>query len=252
MVNEFDEFAYFYFRTSLGDFSSEMAAVFPEVAAAFDVDPESILDLACGDGRFASAMADRGHDVVGVDRSPEMIRRARERTGSGDSTEFREADVRDLDIGREFDAATCWYNSVNYLVEPDDLRACFQQTADVLRDGGLFVFDVSTRYHLAENVARHPSYVGPNDEDAFAVNHGIDYDHETGMLTVEVTGFRRTDDDDWVRIDEVHRERAYRLAEVESALEDAGFALEARYGDLADREPVTDDSTRVWFVASKA
>lgn len=251
MVNEFEGFAHFYFRTSLGEFSTKLAEEFPELLAEFDANPDSILDLACGDGRFVSAMADRGHEVVGVDRSQEMVRRSRERKDHDGSFEIRRGDMRDLDFDRQFDAVTCWYNSVNYLLEVDDLRACFRAVAEVLRDGGIFVFDADTRYHLAENATRHPSYVGPDEDDVFAVNHGVEYDYETDVLTVEITGFKRTDDG-WRRIEEVHKERAYRLAEIESYLEDAGLVVEARFGDLANREPATADSSRVWFVASRA
>src|SRR5215468_10654287 len=57
--------------------------------------PGDALDAACGTGRYAEYLAGRGHRVVGVDSSPEMLERARSRVPSG---EFRPGDLHRLPL----------------------------------------------------------------------------------------------------------------------------------------------------------
>src|SRR5450755_549032 len=57
-----------------------------------------VLDLGCGPGRHALALARRGVAVVGVDHSEEFIALARQAAAAESlAVEFRAADVRDLD-----------------------------------------------------------------------------------------------------------------------------------------------------------
>jgi 2-polyprenyl-3-methyl-5-hydroxy-6-metoxy-1,4-benzoquinol methylase len=51
------------------------------------------IDVGCGDGVIARALAFRGLDVLGVDVSPRMIALARERTPAGLPAEYRELDI---------------------------------------------------------------------------------------------------------------------------------------------------------------
>jgi ubiquinone/menaquinone biosynthesis C-methylase UbiE len=59
------------------------------------VAPGDALDAACGTGRYAEYLAGRGHRVVGVDSSPDMLARARARVPSG---EFVLGDLRRLPL----------------------------------------------------------------------------------------------------------------------------------------------------------
>ncbi|MFC7196701.1 class I SAM-dependent methyltransferase [Halosimplex aquaticum] len=57
-----------------------------------------VLDAACGDGFYTERLAEAGADPVGVDASPAMVRRARERfdgAGSADEIPIHEADLTD-------------------------------------------------------------------------------------------------------------------------------------------------------------
>jgi len=67
-----------------------------------------VLDVGCGPGRHALALARRGMEVVGVDRSPEFIALARDAAAAeGLAATFVELDVRNLTYDGEFDAAIC-------------------------------------------------------------------------------------------------------------------------------------------------
>lgn len=69
---------------------------------------QRVLDVGCGPGRHALALARRGMDVVGVDLSPDFVELAREAaTAEGLPASFEVLDVRDLAYESEFDAAFC-------------------------------------------------------------------------------------------------------------------------------------------------
>ncbi len=73
----------------------------------------TVLEPGCGGGRMLEALADRGCQVVGIDRSPTMIQISRERLGT--RGEVVEADMTHFDLGRVFDGAVCPINTLLHL-----------------------------------------------------------------------------------------------------------------------------------------
>ena len=69
----YDAFADFYAHGHYLAVSERCAEDLGPVLAAYDADPKTILDLACGQGKFAALMAARGYCVTGVDRSPRRL-----------------------------------------------------------------------------------------------------------------------------------------------------------------------------------
>jgi hypothetical protein len=100
---------------------------------------------------------------------------------------------------------------------------------------------------LAVNWREHPCYVRNDAEGIFEV-HRQDYDFESGLAHMHITGFVR-EGNAWKRIDEEHRERGYSQQDVKRYLRDAGFEVLASWGNLRDRSEPTGDSPRVWYVA---
>ncbi|MBM0237196.1 class I SAM-dependent methyltransferase [Micromonospora sp. ATA32] len=99
--------------------------------------PGRALDAACGTGRHTGYLAARGHRVTGVDSSPDMLARARDRVHG---VEFLDGDVRRLPVGDgEFDLVVCGLA----LAHVAELPAAMAEFARVLRPGGhLVVSDV--------------------------------------------------------------------------------------------------------------
>src|SRR5262245_26458866 len=70
-----------------------------------------VLDVPCGSGRHALALAARGYSLTGVDLSMESIEEARRLSTEGRlSVHWRHGDMRDLPWNSEFDAAYCFGN----------------------------------------------------------------------------------------------------------------------------------------------
>lgn len=111
----------------------------PPVHALFDTLPPSCtgLDAACGTGRHSRTLAARGHRVIGVDLSPEMIAKARASVPGG---EFHEGRLDALPLpDTSVDAIVC----ALALVHVPDLAPAMREFSRVLRPGGrVIVSDV--------------------------------------------------------------------------------------------------------------
>ncbi|MCE3550641.1 class I SAM-dependent methyltransferase [Pseudonocardia sp. RS11V-5] len=96
-----------------------------------------VLDAACGTGRYAVRLAERGHTVVGVDRSPDMLERARAKVPGG---RFLEGGLTDLPLpDSSVDAAVC----ALALVHVPEVAPALAELARVVRPGGrILVSDV--------------------------------------------------------------------------------------------------------------
>lgn len=115
-----------------------------------------VLDVACGQGVIARALAERGAQVVGVDGSPSLVEAAAARStavrgSGGGEVEFHVGDARNLDaLGLEaasFDAATCIMALSN--IEP--IEPCLRAVHGLLKPGGALVF-----------VIVHPAFRAPD------------------------------------------------------------------------------------------
>ena len=103
----------------------------PAVDAILDGLPAGVaLDAACGTGRFSVHLADRGHRVIGVDNSREMLELARAKVPSAD---FRLGDLHDLPLpDASVDVVLC----ALALAHVPDLAPVMAQFARVVRPGG--------------------------------------------------------------------------------------------------------------------
>ena len=102
----------------------------------------SVLDLGCGTANHTVRLAALGYNVVGVERSIEMLDVAREKTAAQPNVELHQSDIRDLDLGRTVDAALLLFAVLGYQNEDDDVLAALATVRRHLRPGGLLVFDV--------------------------------------------------------------------------------------------------------------
>ncbi|HEY9856599.1 MAG TPA: class I SAM-dependent methyltransferase, partial [Stenomitos sp.] len=138
----YDAYAPLYDRTGQSRFSLRMVRYARELWELSGLEVHSVLELACGTGSAAIAFANRGYDVTAVDRSAAMLTIAREKAQRwGAKVRFLEQDLLELDAGGPFDAATCFYDSVNYFLVPEELQKAFERVHSHLKPGGLFLFD---------------------------------------------------------------------------------------------------------------
>jgi SAM-dependent methyltransferase len=125
--------------------------------------PGDALDAACGTGRYAQYLAGRGHRVLGVDSSPDMLARARARVPSG---EFLLGDLHQLPLP---DNCLDFVVSGLALSHVPALAPVMAEFARVLRPGGHLV--ISDAHHEIVIRGSVPHALGPNNEPGLAASY---------------------------------------------------------------------------------
>ena len=146
----------------------------PSTHCLMDVRPgQEILDIACGAGRISRQLADRGANVLAIDRSTSFIKRAVERSSTyQDSIEYRVVDAADPDallvLGEDrFDGAVCTMAMMD-MASIDPLLSTLPR---LLKPGGKFVFSV---LHPAYNSSDHRIHAeGREAEGRHEVEHRV-------------------------------------------------------------------------------
>lgn len=105
-----------------------------------------VLDIPCGNGRLATALAQRGIRMTGVDLSAEFIAEAQSQKAQGQPTEgeidWIRGDMRHIDWRDTFDGAYCFGNSFGYFPR-EETSAFLAAIQGALKPGARFVLDTS-------------------------------------------------------------------------------------------------------------
>lgn len=226
-------------RRSLDDGQSDREV--DHLVTALDLDPgDRVLDVACGHGRHANRLAERGYDIAGLDASEEFLELAREDARErGVDPDYAHGDMRDLpwDPG-EFDAAYSVFTSFGFFDDAGNRRV-LEEARRVVQPGGRFLLDTADRDGILydfrpESVRRF--------ENGDLLVETRSFDPRTGFNRAE----RTTVVDDRTRSG-VYEVRLYSHTELATRLDDAGFDLVADYGDLEGGEYGLD-TTRLVLV----
>ncbi len=104
-----------------------------------------VLDLGCGTGSVTELLAHAGYDMIGVDLSEEMLQIAMEkRAQSGHDILYLLQDMREFELFGTVRAVVSICDSMNYLLEWEDLQTVCELVNNYLDPGGIFIFDLNT------------------------------------------------------------------------------------------------------------
>ena len=210
--------------------------------------PARAAECACGTGSLTVRFAQAGMQVVGVDLSAAMLRRAEEKARRwGVQAAFVRQDMRRLTLPRRVGAVLATCDGVNYLTAPEDVRAFFAAAYASLIPGGILCFDCSSRHKLEESMG--DAFFG-EERDGLAVLWQNTLNRQTHVLSMDVTFFVREEDGRYRRFREQHRQRAHSRQEIESWLREAGFADICAYGGMRLDAPADDDE-RIHYTARR-
>jgi SAM-dependent methyltransferase len=199
-----------------------------------------VLDVACGYGRHAIELAQRGLKVTGIDLSlPLLIRAADESQRRSLSVNFVHADMRELSFDSQFDGACCMMTSFGYFDEETNLKVA-QGIWKALKPGGRLLIDVINRDYLVGDLPTRVWWEG----DGCVVLEEVDFSFNTSRISVR----RSVVFQDGRQIEQEISIRAYSLHELGRLLRLAGFRVMEVSGSLATRGNYFGSTSRNLFV----
>lgn len=205
-----------------------------------------LLELGCGTGSMTERMAARGYDLIGVDFSEDMLAQAQEKKiASGHEILYLNQDMRSFELYGTVAGVYCVCDSLNYILDYDELVQVFRLVNNYLDPGGIFVLDFTTEKNFSDGLREIP--IVESDGDDIMIWENI-YDEEEAVNEHRLTFFLCAEDGRYDRVDEVHLQRAYSLAEIHGALADSGMIFLDAFDSETHGEPCAD-SVRIHCVA---
>jgi SAM-dependent methyltransferase len=220
-----------------------------EVAFArkvLDLQPgNSLLDLACGQGRHAVRLAQLGYRVTALDLNADYLEEARAQAEqAGIELETVHADMREIPFAGRFDAVLTFFTVYGYLESEEEDFKVLQAVERALKPGGRFLLDVSNRDAV---LTARPRQTWRQRPDGTLILYREEFDPLSSRSHVEFESVRP---DGTRRQLGGHHIRLYTLRELAIALDRAGMRVEDVFGGYKARR-YTLDSPRLIIVASK-
>ena len=221
---------------------------------SFDIRDGLILDLGCGTGTLTELLAAKGFDMIGVDCSEEMLNIAcGKKVQSSQDILYLNQDMRAFELYGTVRAVVSVCDSLNYLLDKQDLAACFRLVNNYLDPKGIFFFDFNTRYKYETVIG--DSVIAENREDCSFIWENY-FDEKTGINEYDLTLFVKEKEamfsgqEHFLRFQEVHFQKGYTLEEMKLLIEGSGLAFVKAY-DADTLKEVTDRSERIYCIAQE-
>ena len=210
-----------------------------------------VLDLGCGTGTLTEMLSAKGYDMVGIDLSQEMLAIAMEKKAKAESgTLYLCQDMREFELYSTVGTVISVCDSVNYLLEEEDILQTFKLVNNYLYPGGIFLFDFNTVYKYEQVIG--DTTIAENREDCSFIWENF-YDPEEQLNEYDLTIFVKDGDEDeenpnFKRFQETHVQRGYTLEQMTRLIKEAGLKVEFTM-DADTHGDVTEESERIYILA---
>ncbi|MEJ7767502.1 MAG: class I SAM-dependent methyltransferase [Chitinophagaceae bacterium] len=230
------------------DYKSEAAYITRHLKQLLP-DAKDLLELGCGTGNHARYLSEDGYNITGIERSPEMITLAKQKTIRG--FEPIMADITDFRLGRKFDAALSLFHSLCYITTNEEIVAAFKAVSNHLNPGGIFAFDLWYGPAVLHHLPVSRSKVQQN-EYLEVVRHGettMHLDRNVAEVSYEIIVKDRANDK-YVTLKEVHPMRYFSIPEIGLIAEQTGFKMKSSEEFLTASLP-TLESWNIFIILEK-
>jgi SAM-dependent methyltransferase len=212
-----------------------------------------VLELACGTGRVSVPVARDGVAIVGLDASPAMLARAREKAAGLPKARWVLGDMRDFDLPERFGLVAIPFRSFQHLLTVDDQLACLACIRRHLAPGGRLVINVFNPdiVRIAQWLTARKGTLQLTREGGGGWKRWETADYAPATQELDVTLVDERLDEGGVVVSRVYRGLKLRYAfryEMEHLFARAGFQVEALYGDFFEGPFQTTSPEMVWLV----
>lgn len=199
----------------------------------------SMLDIACGEGRYSIQLAAHGFDVTGIDLSYASIKKAAEQ--EQDNLHFLVHDMRYPFYINYYDYAFNFFTSFGYFATERDNIMAAKSFAKALKKGGVLVIDYLNRDYTKERLV--PQDIIQRGKYEFHIQRLLNETHFIKQI--------RFNDDEGKERQYTERVAAFTLTDFIRMFKEAGLSLSGTFGDykLNIYHPV--DSPRMIMVFKK-
>lgn len=205
-----------------------------------------LLELGCGTGRITEAFGTLGYDMIGIDISEEMLEIAMDKARQNQSNSlYLLQDMREFELYGTVGAVISLCDSMNYILEREEMIEVVRLVNNYLDPKGLFIFDLKTD-HYYKNVMGNKVF-GDNKENGSFIWDNY-YFEEEKINEYALTIFSKLENGLYEKSEEIHHQRAYDLEEIKSIIEAGGMEFVAAYGEGSKALP-TKDCNRMYIVA---
>ncbi len=225
---------------------AEEASYVHQLIRKYGLDTRTVLELGCGTGLHARALAEMGYTLHGVDRSAAMLGAALERLPGMDGSaasrlSFSSGDMRSVRLQGKFDAVISLFHVISYQTTNNDLAAAFATAKHHLKAGGIFIFDC---WYGPAVLAQRPSVRVKRFEDdrvrVTRIAEPVMHD-ESHVVDVNYQVFIRDKDDGGIEeLCEMHRIRYLFDPEITSILREQGMTRIDSFEWLTGKTPGSD------------
>jgi len=207
-----------------------------------------VVDLGCGTGTLTEMLYKKGYDMVGVDNSDSMLSIAMEKKRLSESEIlYLLQDMRELELYSTVGTVVSVCDSINYILEEDELLEVFKLVNNYLYPGGIFIFDFNTDYKYGQVIG--DTTIAENRDDCSFIWENY-YDEESAINEYEVTVFVKEEDDLFRKFTETHFQKGYTAKKIAKLIEKAGMELLVMKDADTDGD-ITNESERIYVVAKE-
>lgn len=207
-----------------------------------------VVDLGCGTGTLTQLLYRKGYDMIGVDNSEEMLNAAMEkREESGDEILYLLQDMRELELYSTVGTVVSVCDSLNYILEEDELLETFRLVNNYLYPGGIFIFDFNTVYKYEQVIG--DTTIAENREDCSFIWENY-YHPEEEINEYDLTVFVQEEGEHFRRFTETHYQRGYTVQQMRTLVEEAGMKV-LLVKDSDTEGEVTEITQRAYIVAAE-
>lgn len=245
----YDVFSLYYDALTQNVQYSVMANRICSLLTRYGIDRGLLLDLGCGTGTLSVLLAQRGYEVIGVDRSPDMLTEAQNKAAAANAQIlFLCQPMEHLDLYGTVRAAVCTLDALNHLPDRAAVETALRRVSLFLEPNGIFIFDVNTIYKHRE-VLGGKTFVYDTDEVYCVWQNTLRADGTA--VDIDLDFFVPSEEDGiYERESEHFSECAYSAEEWEEMLKNAGLRVLAQFDSYAEAAP-HEKSERVVYVAGK-